>query len=305
VRKQGAGVRGLGAGGRSLHQALEDLVEYLQNLRAAGLLPKSPPTVLPAPQPAFPHHEALLSSRSLFVVEVEGNTRWTMRTLGRGAAALFEHAPWGDMAGQSLANLVRCEDIPSLVQIWNPQTSAASKGGGQEAPGGPDGCLCRLHVVTFAPSQRSSPAVVSHASSSRMADSAYVGGDAMDDDDFPEVSCGSWQYTPVFVKQLIPLQPGDSSSRQHRAPRALLIASLGAPCAASALPPCAMCDGWGCFRTEMNTPLEVAVSRRVAHQILLPAKYYCHTARGCGESAVALPSSASNIIACQILLPEK
>ena len=39
IIKQGAGVRALGTSGRSMHQVLDDVVEYMKDLQAAGKLP--------------------------------------------------------------------------------------------------------------------------------------------------------------------------------------------------------------------------------------------------------------------------
>jgi hypothetical protein len=270
TQRQGAGVRGLGAGGRSLHQALEDVVGYLRNLRAAA--PMWPPALEPRPKPAISHREALLSSRSLFVLEVESNVRWTIRTLGRGAADFFAHAPWGGTEGQSIANLVRCEDVPSLVQMWNPHTPAHAV-----SAGGGGAVACRLHIITFPPSARTKYAGWELQGASGLADD----GEDFDDDLTGALPEAPWQYTPVFVHQLIPVLPSSRSTRSaispsndsessnvHRAPRALLIASLGAPCAVSSMPECTMCGRLCCFRTEMATPLEMTVPVRAPRRLV-------------------------------------
>ena len=203
--KQGAGARGLGAGGRSLHQALEDLVGYLKGLEAAGRLPRWMPGAEAGPPSQVQHRTALLSCRSLFVVEVESNVLWTMRALGHGAADFFAHAPWGSMEGQSLANLVRCEDIPSLMKIWNPHTArhvgsgrAAERRGALARDGG-SAFLCRLHVATFSPPSWKA----SEAGSGTDANMAL-------DDCFPEIPDAPWRYTPVFVQDLIPVRQSPS-----------------------------------------------------------------------------------------------
>jgi len=261
ARKQGAGARGLGAGGRSLHQALEDVVGYLRNLRAAG--PMLPPALQqPRPQPAFSHREALLSSRSMFVLEVESNVRWTIKTLGRGAADFFAHAPWGDTEGQSLANLVRCEDVPSLVQMWNPHAHAHAV-----SAGGGGAVACRLHIITFSRSARTQAAGGGLPFAGGLADDVCDSG-GVGDDSAGALSEVPWQYTPVLVHQLIPILPSSRSSsassdsegsNARQMPRALLIASLGAPCAVFSMPECTMCNSLCCFRTEIATPLEIAV----------------------------------------------
>lgn len=135
--------RGLGISGRSLLLVLEDTRKYLRGLRDAGLLPVGPPATKvepqahaaaqaaaalmsqsPAPPPlvdAAMRREALIAALMVsmfsFVLEIESISTWTITATGRGAAEFFRDAPFESICGQSLANLMRCEDARKLPQL--------------------------------------------------------------------------------------------------------------------------------------------------------------------------------------------
>ena len=123
--KQGAGARALGTGGRSMHQALENVVEYMKELRAAGNLPVKRVAASAEVSTAKFHRDALMNAKSVFVLEVQSASDWIILDVGQGAADFFCGAPWGDMKGQSLANFVRCEDLTSLHKLW-PQNARST-----------------------------------------------------------------------------------------------------------------------------------------------------------------------------------
>lgn len=59
-----------------------------------------------------------MSARSLFVMEVESNSRWTIRKVGQGVAELLGEATRESIHGKSLATLLRCHDVKQLHTMW-------------------------------------------------------------------------------------------------------------------------------------------------------------------------------------------
>ena len=127
--KQGAGARALGTGGRSMHQALENVVEYISEgiarrrqltSKARGCISRGKHSEI---SPGCSNEcEKRVCARSL---TVQSASDWIILDVGQGAADFFCGAPWGDMKGQSLANFVRCEDLTSLHKLW-PQNARST-----------------------------------------------------------------------------------------------------------------------------------------------------------------------------------
>ena len=64
------------------------------------------------------HRDVLMNGQSLFVMEVEGHDRWTIRKVGQGVAALLGQATAEGLLGESLATVLRCEDVQRLHTMW-------------------------------------------------------------------------------------------------------------------------------------------------------------------------------------------
>ena len=121
-----------------MRQVLGDTVAYLRARRAAGRfgagdgegleLASKARVTLTGPLPTGPmlfasgveadHRAGLLSARALFVLELGNRARWTINSVGQGAAEELRHVPVADLRGHSLATLLRCEDVAQLDSIW-------------------------------------------------------------------------------------------------------------------------------------------------------------------------------------------
>ena len=100
---------------QDLKQILEGAVAHVRKVRKLDNKARQPPE---HEQDAIPHRDALMSARSLFVMEVESNSRWTIRKVGQGVAELLGEATRESLHGKSLATLLRCHDVKQLHTMW-------------------------------------------------------------------------------------------------------------------------------------------------------------------------------------------
>ena len=149
---------GPSTGRRSMVLVLEDTAKYL---RAAGpLAPRQsaqsgaqissshpPPASTDVHHDGGLHRAALMNSTSIFAVELENPWEWTIKAIGQGAAAFFRDAPvylpGTTILGQSLAHMLRCDDLPLARQLWDQALSASPVAQG---PACSHACL---HAVDF------------------------------------------------------------------------------------------------------------------------------------------------------------
>ena len=199
------------------------------------------------------HRAALLSSRSLFVMEIENRACWRIRQVGQGVAELLRHAPSADLRGQSLASLLRCEDVVQLDSMW-PTTDA--------------------HGLPFL-----SPNFLLHCICIRMFPSAFdlwtdVGTNEQPDE-LIDLFGDSSQYMPVMLR-IIPLRgEGDERAEgrstgklSHDVERVLLVGNYGVPRAMGA---CRMCGMASCTRTQTAGPLQLGL--RVQRPLPKPLQF--------------------------------
>ncbi len=246
--------RGLGIGGRSLLLVLEDARTRLLDLR--GGLPSAPavkterqspaatPTVVvsedpsacsPVPRPpaldSSIHREALLLCRSTFVVELQDIWTLTIARVGQGAAHFFRDAPVASLVGQSLAHLMRCEDLAPLRQCIATSLSA-----------GPSDT--RIHLADFSATIEGGVSRIHHVFSCDPLEWEFGRLPFDPDTSFGRVSslgsCSTLpsHYRPVVVQQIIPLEK-QQTGQNAVAGRVLLMASFGSPIA---LPQCTTCE---------------------------------------------------------------
>jgi hypothetical protein len=109
--RNGAGVRSVVAGGRSLNDVLADVVSFVEHLR--GQQPGRQDVQLAAANSASSWlvREALLSAPGLLCIEVDmgPNEHWKIVREGRGATLRWGAAPWGTCVGHSLSQLTHRE----------------------------------------------------------------------------------------------------------------------------------------------------------------------------------------------------
>jgi len=130
--KSSAGLRALGKAGRTLLHILEDTVRHMQDdklLIAKKIMQSGPSTSGNGSAAAVPatsdvgdalqgpidlgslHRDALMSCADLIVLELENPWCWTIKNVGRGAWQFFRDAPFSSIVGQSLAHMMRCQDL--------------------------------------------------------------------------------------------------------------------------------------------------------------------------------------------------
>ena len=263
------GKRALGTSGRVLHTVLEDTIEYLRGLRASGALStagerrtESGPTS---------HREALLQSRSIFVVELENPWLWTITAVGQGAAAFFRDAPLvgSQLVGQSLAHMLRCEDLHTAIKLWSDSVSAFT-------PGRPASSTC-IHLIDFSSWSSSEPvgsssehAVCAADDIDRIFDcdplewAASVTSSSPTNSSPAPSSVGSFggmnepvpqaRYMRLEGVQVIPVQGRGAHAAAASPERVLLVGTFGET---RPLPPCSMCQHTCCYRAEQAYALEV------------------------------------------------
>jgi len=130
--KLSAGPLALGKSGRTLHLVLEDTLRHMRQDASIVLATRlqgatsqqAMQSGLLTPQGAVLtkcnvgddfsslHRAALMNSTSLIVIELENPWCWTITDVGLGAQRFFRDAPFSSVVGHSLANLMRCEDLP-------------------------------------------------------------------------------------------------------------------------------------------------------------------------------------------------
>lgn len=172
--KRNMGARGIGTKGRSQLLVLEDARTYLRSLLDAGILPaasarrhqgatredcitslhRESSTQLRSiiaeqhqgvTEVDFMYRESLMQSRSIFALELENPWAWTVTRASQGAMEFFRDAPFDSIVGQSLAHLVRCEDLLVMRQMWHPLCGTNA---------GYNGSQQRLHVIDFSAGAR-------------------------------------------------------------------------------------------------------------------------------------------------------
>jgi hypothetical protein len=241
--------RGLGIGGRSLLLVLEDARTRIVDLRGglrvtpAVKTEKQAPAATPAvdvsedPSPCSPvprplaldssiHCEALLLCRSTFVVELQDIWTLTIARAGQGAADFFRDAPVASLVGQSLAHLMRCEDLATLRQSIAMSLSAEPSDS-------------RIHLADFSATIEGGVSRIHHVFSCDPLEWEFGRLPS-----FGRLSSlGSLsltlpsQYRPVVVQQIIPLEKQERG-QVAVAGRVLLMASFGNP---TTLPQCTTC----------------------------------------------------------------
>jgi len=265
-RRRNIGSRALGTGGRALLTVLEDTIEYLRSLRASSSL--EPAATHTQPAGTTPHREALLRSRSIFVVELENPWVWTITAVGQGAAAFFRDAPLvgRQLVGQSLAHMMRCEDLPTAFQLW-PDASPAAAAAGKPAFG-----AC-IHLIDFSssPSLSSERVIASADEIDRIFacdplewDSSPASGSpapgssssANGEESFKGVQhpVPQAQYMRLEGVQVTAVRGQGTRAGSDKSDRVLLIGTFGET---GPLPLCSMCRRCCCYRVEQTYALEV------------------------------------------------
>ena len=232
------------------------------------------------------HHESLMSSRSFFVIEVENRWTWTITEAGQGAVEFFRDAPFGNIVGQSLANLVRCEELPLMHQAWRQGEERESHGKKRKLQDADAGF--QLHIIDFSARGHDNINMAadeiadvlsrdpleweskmgSNASRSvhhNVISSQTAAGAPAAEADFDVLLRPPSQYSKLKVHLvLLPARDGvsrpnssaplSSRSSEHVGKRALL---LGVFQGTTVLPTCSICEMPCCFRTQHNYPTEV------------------------------------------------
>ena len=244
------GLRGVGTNGRSLLNVLEDARTYLQGLRDAGLLPSSRGRCSPSTESASTacdsassddfvsealesgwtsrevpmldafaplHRQALMQSRSIFAIELENAWIWTVTRASQGALEFFRDAPFGSIIGQSLAHLIRCDELPVDLHMMHRMWSSSCGTVGIH-----DGCQERLQVIDFSASVQHIDEIFSRDpldwQHSTEAAYKFDGLDAI----VPS------RYVPI-VAHFLPPQNREASAGQDHDSRRLLIVTFEDP----------------------------------------------------------------------------
>ena len=224
---------------------------FLKEIRCNAMKMQRPAQAAPpTASAAISQREAFLSSRSIFVLEIEDRARWTVRAAGQGATQLLLQSACRDFRGMSWADFLRCEDVAQLKSIW-PQVQIVG------SPHVSQSYVVHRICVRMSPPARPL-AVVSP-----------TGWDDWDGMDGPsaavDVPC---RYMPVMVRA-IPL--GTRADLDlGLAERILLVGDFGKPVRMRA---CRMCGMACCDRdySHSSDPLEIPL--RVARPVSWPHQF--------------------------------